>query len=177
MRLLQRVVALLVLSIAILILQPAANAHVSVISTSPQYQSTIDALPELVVIGFNSPLLVLGSEKTNTVDVINPSGASITLGEVHIKGETISIALNPDHAVAGDYTVRYRVVSTDGHAVSGSYHFLLSSGQEAVPIAAPETQAEHGFWHLHRIHVIEGALALLLILGWALYRARFAPGK
>jgi methionine-rich copper-binding protein CopC len=174
---LQRVVALLIFSIAILIMPPAANAHVSVISTSPQYQSTIDALPERIVIGFNSPLIVLGAAKTNTVDVINPNGESITAADVKVDGSTISVALNQSKAVAGDYTVRYRVVSTDGHAVSGSYHFLLSTGQPAAPLPPTQIENEHGFWHVHSLHVIEGLLALLAIGGWAFYRSRFAPGK
>ena len=180
MRQLLRVFALLIAFIAISLFQPAANAHVSVISTSPEYQSTVDVLPEQVVIGFNSSLIVLGSEKTNTVEVINSNGESVTLGDVKVDGSTISVSLNRDQAIAGDYTVRYRVVSADGHGVSGNYLFTLAGAASATPspmTTAPITDSEHGFWHLHRIHVIEGALALLVILGWALYRARFAPGK
>ena len=174
---LQRVLTLLISLLALLFIQPVANAHVSVISTSPQYQSTIDALPEKLVIGFNSPLIVLGAKKTNTLEVINPNGQSVVVGDVSVEGATISVALNQSQSVAGDYTVRYRVVSTDGHAVSGSYHFLLSTGQSALPLPAIEIEEDHGFWHLHTLHVVEGVLALLIIGGWALYRSRFAPGK
>lgn len=180
MRHLLRVFALLIPSIAISLFLPAATAHVSVISTSPQYQSTVEVLPEQVVIGFNSSLIVLGSEKTNIVEVINPDGVSVTLEDAKVDGATISVSLNRGQAIAGDYTVRYRVVSTDGHGVSGNFHFTLAGAASATPTpmtTAPLTDSEHGFWHLHRIHVIEGALALLLILGWALYRVRFAPGK
>ena len=173
----QRVFALLIPLLALLFIQPSAIAHVSVVSTSPQYQSSVDALPDHVVIGFNSPLIVLGSKKTNTVEVINPNGDSVTQGDAEVSGAVITVALNQDGAVAGDYTVRYRVVSTDGHAVSGSYHFLLSTGQSALPLPAAEIVQDHGFWHLHTLHVVEGAVALLAIAAWALYRSRFAPGK
>lgn len=173
----QRVFALLIVFTVISIFQPSANAHVSVVSTSPQYQSTIDTLPEQVVIGFNSPLIVLGSKKTNTLEVINPNLESVTLGDVKVDGSVISVALNQDGAVAGDYTVRYRVVSTDGHAVSGSYHFAISNGQSPAALAPAGIEEDHGFWHLHTLHTLEALLALALIATWALYRSRFAPGK
>jgi len=174
------VFALVVSLLAFLLIQPAAHAHVSVISTSPQYQTAVDQLPSEVVIEFNSPLIVLGSKNPNTLEVVNPSGASITTGQVTVDGAKISSALNQEKAVAGEYTVRYRVVSTDGHGVSGSYRFTLAGTASANPEAsapAPSIDSEHGFWHVHALHVYEGAFALLAIGIWWLYRARFAHRK
>jgi methionine-rich copper-binding protein CopC len=170
-------VALVIALIAFLSFPQSASGHVSVISTSPQYKSTVKHLPARVVIEFSSPLLVIGEKNSNYVEVINPNGAPATNGDELVEGSTISVALNKDRPVAGDYTVRYRVASTDGHAVSGSYHFFLSQGQLASQLPATEVTVEHGFWHFHRIHVLEGSAALFIILGWALYRARFAHGK
>ena len=177
MRPMQRAFALLIPMLGLLFIQPSANAHVSVVSTSPQYQSSLDQLPDSVVIEFNSPLIVLGTKNPNTLEVIDPNGSSITIGTIQVDGAKIQVSLNQEQAVAGDYTVRYRVVSTDGHGVSGSYHFLLSTGQSALPLPAAEIEQDHGFWHLHTLHVVEGALALLAIAAWALYRSRFAPEK
>ncbi|CAB4757037.1 MAG: hypothetical protein F2893_04830 [Actinobacteria bacterium] len=177
MKQLRRVLTLFISLCALLLVLPDAHAHVSVISTSPQYQSTIAKLPVEIVIEFNSPLLTLGTKNPKTIELINPSGLSITVGQARVEGSRVSMAIDQDQPVAGDYTVRYRVISTDGHAVSGSYHFQLSTGQAAVPLPSPQVISDHSFWHIHRTHVIEGLLAALLILGWALYRARFAPGK
>jgi methionine-rich copper-binding protein CopC len=154
-----------VLSIALFSLgsMPLAQAHVSVIKTVPQYQSTIKELPSQITITFSSPLVVLGSKNPNTITVLNPNKKSVPI--------------NTSNPVAGAYSVRYRVVSTDGHGVSGSYSFAVSTGEEAQPLPAPTADQGHGFWHLHLTHVLQGAGALLGIGAWALYRFRFAPRK
>lgn len=171
--------AVAVLSIALFTLGalPAAQGHVSVIKTVPQYQSTIEQLPSKISITFNSPLVVLGSKNPNTITVLNPNKKSVTLQDATVDGAVISVPLDTNNPVAGTYSVRYRVVSTDGHGVSGTYSFAVSSGEQAQPLPAPTTDQEHGFWHLHLTHVLQGAGALLGIGAWALYRFRFAPRK
>ena len=172
-------IAVTVLSIALFTVGalPAAHAHVSVVKTVPQYQSTVEQLPSQITITFNSPLVVLGSKNPNTITVLNPNKKSVTLQDATVDGAVISVPLDTSNPVAGTYTVRYRVVSTDGHGVSGSYSFAVSSGEQAQPLPAPTTDQEHGFWHLHLTHVLQGAGALLGIGAWALYRFRFAPRK
>jgi copper resistance protein C len=156
---------------------PAAHAHVSVVKTVPQYQSTVEQLPSQITITFNSPLVVLSSKNPNTITVLNPNKKSVTLQDATVDGAVISVLLDTSNPVAGAYSVRYRVVSTDGHRVSGSYSFAVSSGEQAQPLPAPTTDQEHGFWHLHLTHVLQGAGALAGIAAWALYRFRFAPRK
>jgi methionine-rich copper-binding protein CopC len=171
--------AVAVLSIALFSLGslPIAQAHVSVIKTVPQYQSTIEELPSQITITFNSPLVVLGSKNPNTITVLNPNKKSVTLQDATVDGAVISVPIDTSNPVAGAYTVRYRVVSIDGHGVSGSYSFAVSTGEEAQPVPAATTDQGHGFWHLHLTHVLQGAGALLGIGAWALYRFRFAPRK
>lgn len=176
MKWLIRVLALISISFLLLFSASPAQAHVSVIKTVPQYQTTVGQIPEQVVITFNSPLVTLGSKNPNTISVINSDREIVSIGSAVVEGAQISVQLNQDNVVEGDYTVRYRVVSTDGHGVSGSYHFAVGQGQIASQ-SEEEGGSEHGFWHLHLAHVLEGAAALLLIGGWALYRLRFAPRK
>ena len=172
-------IAVSVLSIALFSLGslPVAQAHVSVIKTFPQYQSIIKELPSQITITFSSPLVVLGSKNPNTITVLNPNKKSVTLQDATVDGAVISVPIDTSNPVAGAYTVRYRVVSTDGHGVSGSYSFAVSTGEEAQPLPAATTDQGHGFWHLHLTHVLQGAGALLGIGAWALYRFRFAPRK
>ena len=172
-------IAVSVLSIALFSLGslPVAQAHVTVIKTVPQYQSTIKELPSQITITFSSPLVVLSSKNPNTITVLNPNRKSVTLQDATVDGAVISVPIDTSNPLTGAYTVRYRVVSTDGHGVSGSYNFAVSSGEEAQPLPAPTADKGHGFWHLHLTHVLQGAGALLGIGAWALYRFRFAPRK
>lgn len=165
------------IAFASLALLPQAHAHVSVINTIPQYQSTVQELPSKITITFNSPLVVLGSKNSNTITVLNPNKKPVTLQEATVDGAVISIPIDTSNPVAGAYTVRYSVVSDDGHRVSGTYSFGVSDGLAAQALPETTTDEGHGFWHLHLTHVLQGAGALLLIGLWALYRLRFAPRK
>lgn len=174
MKWLIRVLALISISFLLLFSASPAQAHVTVVKTLPQYQTTVPQIPHQVMITFNSPLITLGSKNPNTITVLNPNKKSVTLQDATVDGAVISVPLDTNNPVAGTYSVRYRVVSTDGHGVSGSYSFAVSSGEQAQPLPAPTSDQEHGFWHLHLIHVLQGVGALLGIGAWALYRFRFA---
>ena len=168
-------------TIALLFIAPAANAHVSVTSTFPKYNSVITDLPNEVLITFDSPLITIGAENPNRIEVIDPKGKSISIGETFVSQTSLSIALNPKSLKSselGKYTIRYRVVSADGHGVSGSYRFTvaLSVGSPTEDPSVATVQ-EHGFWHLHLAHTLQVVAALLVIGGWALYRLRFAREK
>lgn len=179
MRQLPRVFILLISLIALFLIAPSANAHVSLVSTSPGENSTVDHLPAQVVIEFNEPLIIIGAENPNSLTVTSQSDASATSGDVQVSGSTISIALNEALTEVGDFTVSYRVVSSDGHEVSGSYKFTVSSEatvlSSPVPIQALE-EGQNGGKSLP-IYGFLGAFVVLTIGAWALYRARFAHRK
>lgn len=175
-----RISYILFITLAVLFpIQPAANAHVALVSTSPQENSTVEHLPARVVIEFNQPLLIIGAGKSNSLAVTSKSGATATKGQAQVRGSTISIALKQTLTEGGAFTVSYRVVSKDGHRVSGGYKFTLvnKAGENANP--APTAMSKNGQNHrnLQPIYGFLGVLALLTIGGWMLYRARFAHRK
>lgn len=165
--------------IAFFSIQPSAIAHVGVVSTSPQENSTAEQMPARVVIEFNEPLLIIGEAKPNSLAVTSKNGASATTGEVLVRGSTISIALKQTLTEGGAFTVSYRVVSSDGHRVSESYEFTVI--KEAVEVASPTPTAVLVAGQKQRnsppVYGISGVLALLGIGSWAFYRARFAHRK
>lgn len=179
MRQLPRVFILLISLMALFSIGPSASAHVSLVSTSPGENSTVDQLPARVVIEFNEPLIIIGAENPNSLKVTSQTGASATSGDIQVSGSTISIALNEAITEIGDFAVSYRVVSSDGHEVSGSYTFTLAGEATVltspVPIQALE-EGQNGGKSLP-IYGILGSLVGLAIGVWALYRARFAHRK
>ena len=164
---------------ALFSIQPSAIAHVGLVSTSPQENSTVEQWPTRVSIEFNEALLVIGEAKPNSLAVNSKSGASATNGQELVRGSTISIALKQTLTEGGAFTVSYRVVSRDGHRVSGSYEFIVE--EEASELATPTPTAvpatSQNQRNLPPVYGISGVLALLAIGSWALYRARFAHRK
>jgi methionine-rich copper-binding protein CopC len=161
--------------IALFSVQPSATAHVAVVSTSPQENSTLEQMPERVVIEFNEPLLIIGAGKPNSLAVTSKSGASVTTGRALVRGSTISIALKQALTDGGAFTVSYRVVSSDGHRVSGSYEFTVVDDEAEIVSLTPETGQNQR--NSLPVYWISGVLALLGFGSWALYRARFAHRK
>lgn len=99
---------------------PAA-AHAALIGASPSKGSTISAVPPEVTLRFNEEI----GKEFATVTVKGPEG-QVSTGKAEVEGPRVYQAINPEMA-EGKYTVAYRVVSKDGHAVSGSYNFTYGS--------------------------------------------------
>lgn len=165
--------------IALFSIQSTASAHVRVVSTSPQENSVVELLPKRVVVEFNEALIIIGAENPNFLTVTSKSGASATIGQAQVRGSTISISLNQALTESGDFTVRYRTVSRDGHRVSGGYVFTLVNQAGVIADPAPTVRPKEGQAprNSRPMYGILGVLALIAIGGWALYRARFAHRK
>ena len=101
-----------------------AEAHSTLISSFPKKGTTLGTLPKLVTLTFNEKLLILGVENPNSLSVASSSGKSITTGPVEVSGNKISISLKSIESF-GKFTITYRVVSADGHPISGKYFFTV----------------------------------------------------
>lgn len=117
---------------------PAA-AHASLLSSTPSDGERLEAAPEQVTLTFNESM----SEPAYIV-VTGPDGEQAAEGEVAVDGADVSVAL-VDGVGEGSYTVAFRVVSADGHPVTGQYAFGVGDGPISTPGAdqgegaAPET--------------------------------------
>ena len=85
--------------------------------------------PAQVTIRFDGPVRVLGG----TTVVANNGKRSVLAQKPRIRGSIVSIPLQ--RLRDGDYTVRWRVLSDDGHTIEGVFAFAVGAGQ-ATPRAA-----------------------------------------
>ncbi|MFD5244623.1 copper resistance protein CopC [Amycolatopsis sp. NPDC058340] len=129
--------AIAVLFMALACAQPAM-AHSVLVSSDPAKEASLDSAPAVVTLVFNEPL----DRGFTELAVLGPDGTSHWEGGPPVvTGEKLSAPLRPLGA-AGVYTVKYRVVSADGHPVSGSVPFTLTTagpGTAAVPKVRSET--------------------------------------
>jgi copper resistance protein C len=130
---LRRVVALVLLSAAALLLGGSpAWAHSRLVASNPAPDSSLDAPPATVSLTFNEPVQ-LGF---TTIAVVGPDGADYRTGEVTEVDTTISVPVLP-LGPAGPYELGYRVVSADGHPVSGAVTFSLTKAGPGSSQARP----------------------------------------
>lgn len=148
-------------------LAPVASAHAVLIATDPARGAKLDHSPAQVSATFNEPLQPAFAAMT----VVGPDANLWSVGDPRVAGAVISVALRP-LGPAGSYTVNYRVTSADGHVVTGSWTFELTTSGSGTPgpPAASTTPAAGGVpvWPL-----LAGAAAVIAIAaGWALRRTK-----
>ncbi|GAA1450217.1 copper resistance CopC family protein [Nocardiopsis tropica] len=126
------------LAAAALALAPSpALAHDVLTDSSPEDGQTLETVPEEVVLTFNNAPMEGGSG--SAVVVTGPDGeTTYEDGELSFDGTDVSVALSPLDE-AGEYTIGFRVVSSDGHPIQDSLTFTVT--EEAVAAAAPEPEA------------------------------------
>lgn len=97
-----------------------AHAHDEVVATTPEDGTALTAVPESVSLTFSDEVQSMGA----AVVVTDSTGARVADGAPVVDGVTVTQALLPDVA-AGPVKVAYRIVSSDGHPVTGSWTFTL----------------------------------------------------
>ena len=122
--------------LALLFVPWPATAHSNSVETNPAHGARLATLPAEATLTFN--------ESPKTIDVVlaGPDGEVNQLTP-QIHGPTIKVRL-PAAGPRGAYTLSYRVVSADGHPVSGSVGFRVAKGPApatATRPAAPATAA------------------------------------
>jgi hypothetical protein len=145
-----------------------AQAHAVLVSSSPSDGDVVASVPTEVVLIFDE---AVGSPAF--VSVIAPDGSNIAQGGAAVDGATVTQALRlvPEQ---GAYSMGYRVVSDDGHPVTGTIHFTVdpkNATATLTPAAPVATTAPHTpFWHRESTWVVIalGALALGVVLVFGL---------
>ncbi len=123
----KRVFLLLMAVVLTIHTSPSASAHSKITSFSPRQNSVVVELPETVIIKFSEAPLTFKKKKVNLISVSNPRKEMISVGETKVVGKSLIVALSDQEAVPGRYLVTYRMASPDGHVVTGSYRFTLTS--------------------------------------------------
>lgn len=120
--LLAAVVAALAFASALLFSAVPASAHDVAESTAPANGTSVAEVPASVSITFNNRPLAIGSGVTVTA-----GGENWADGPVEIIDNQAVQKLR-EGAPAGEYTVVWRVVSSDSHPIEGTFTFTATAG-------------------------------------------------
>ena len=131
---------LLLLVISLFLIAPA-SAHTSLVSSSPESGVVLNEVPAEVRLKFNESLLLVDSKNPNRIEVVNGIGQVVS-GMTVVEGPEIFTALDLSLEPSGEYSVKYRVVSADGHPVEGEYQFTVASPEviSAPVVDEPEDE-------------------------------------
>jgi methionine-rich copper-binding protein CopC len=126
-RLMSFVLASFVCAAAVLGLAGPAAAHDAAESSSPAEGASVPVPPEKVSVTFSNNPLGIGS----AFSIKDASGAEWADGAVQIVDNVASQKLKAG-APAGQYTVAWRVVSSDSHPIEGTFSFTAAAAAEGL---------------------------------------------
>jgi methionine-rich copper-binding protein CopC len=110
-----------------------ASAHSVLISTTPP-AAAVASMPDAVHLDFNER----PRGRFSVVHVFGPDGGRRDAGTLSVLNDTVTQPIAGSRP-AGVYTVDWRVVSADGHPVSGQWRFTATAA--AAPLAEPSVAA------------------------------------
>jgi methionine-rich copper-binding protein CopC len=108
-----------------------AAGHDSLVSADPADGATLPAGPQQVRLTFDQPV----QREFATITVTGPGNTRWDSGEAVVSGNSVTAPVRP-LGPPGEYVVGYRIVSADGHPVSGTLTFRLTAagaGTQAGP--------------------------------------------
>ncbi|MFK4034439.1 copper resistance protein CopC [Nonomuraea wenchangensis] len=130
---------LLLACVAAVVVPPyAAQAHNVLVGSDPRDGATLTAAPERVTLVFDQAV----RQGYAQIGVTGADGSSWADGDAVVAAERVSVKLKPLPG-GGAYVVGYRILSADGHPVTGKLTFTLAPAAAAspAPAAAPEAVA------------------------------------
>lgn len=113
---------------------PSAHAHAVLVASDPVDGSILSAAPPRVSLTFDEPVRMV----SGALQVISSNGTRVDLGAQLAPGNTVVEFAMPAYLPHDGYTAMWRLMSADGHEISGSVSF----GVGQSPTAPPPTTVE-----------------------------------
>jgi copper transport protein len=134
------------LVVAVLTLSGAAVAramprpHATLLSSEPAAGATVVAAPSRIRLLFSEPIEVAMSAAT----ISNANGSSFALTVAEDPHDVHALVASVPSLQPGPHTVRWHIVSADGHRVDGSFAFTIEGGGAASAAPLPNAATTGG---------------------------------
>ncbi|MDD2857502.1 MAG: copper resistance protein CopC [Candidatus Nanopelagicales bacterium] len=118
----------------------SGQAHSKLVTSSPANGAVLATAPAAVSFTFDEPLL----PGVDTISINDADGQNVSSTSVEPRGNTVSTNW-PAGLPAGTYQVAYRIVSGDGHPVTGAITFSYGvAGSAPSAGVAPAESSSSG---------------------------------
>ena len=101
-----------------------AYAHSTLVASNPKNGETLTKTPNLISLTFNENLIKISGKNVSRVSLIDSNNSVIKLGKTTINKSRITAKII-SALKSGNYKIRFRVVSSDGHPISGVIKFSI----------------------------------------------------
>ena len=170
------ILATLVVLFSLLFASPA-SAHAELVNTTPANGEQLTSPPTEIQMTF--------TESVNLIDdgirLIDNAGVSVPTSDPTVNARTVTWPM-PANLPEGPYVVTWRVVSSDGHPISGAFSFGVGTAAPAVPGSPTGTDTPNATrstptapWPVVAVR-LAGYVAFALFVGVAAFVLLCAPG-
>jgi copper transport protein len=111
-----------------------ASAHAILTRVSPEPDAVLEESPEEISLSFTETISI----PAQGIRLFDPSGSEVSGITAVARGSTMTAKV-PLLTTDGSYTVAWKAVSADGHAISGAYLFHLRLATLTQPVAGAES--------------------------------------
>lgn len=112
-----------------------ALAHAKLIRSQPKAKETLSQAPKLVELWFNEEL----EAGLNTIEVRDQQGTRVDRGEVTLSEGNKKAQIELGGLTSGIYTVLWKALSADQHAIHGQFPFSVVASSVAPASGTPRT--------------------------------------
>ncbi|WP_406250305.1 copper resistance CopC/CopD family protein [Microbacterium sp. M] len=139
--LLRAAAAILLGGMLVLVGAQSASAHAELLSTTPEDGAVLEEAPAEGVLSFNEPVQLIDG----SIRLFPGDEDPITL-DAHVSNTNV-VAEFPSGLDDGRFALSYRVVSADGHPITGAITFTIgdSGGVTPTPVIDTQTPKETTF--------------------------------
>ena len=102
----------------------SAVAHAELIKSFPVANSKLTKSPGFIQIEFGETLTTLKSKTANSITILDSKSHKMATSKISVKKSIARVELI-DTLKSGRYTIKYRVVSGDGHVLKSQFKFTL----------------------------------------------------
>ncbi len=135
-----RVLATALLALGLVPLAASASqAHSQLVSSTPTNGATLATAPTQVSFTFDENLL----PDLDTISINTELGENVASKQIEPVANSLSIPW-PSTITSGTYQVAYRIVSGDGHPVTGAITFTIGTASASPNVTKDVTQTQDG---------------------------------
>lgn len=145
------IAALLILTVA-----GPASAHDELLGSTPSPNEQLSTAPTSVVLTYSAAILHEGAE----IVVVDASGKDWTDGDPVIDTNTLTVPVASGLPEAG-YLVEWRVVSSDGHPISGTIPFAVG---DATPLQSSQATPDAGGDGISVVPFVVGGIVVVVVV-------------
>lgn len=127
-------IAALFAVLALMFTTTPAFAHDELVSSDPAADSVVEGLPDAITLTFSAELLSDGN--STVLEVTDTAGTMLNTDAPVVDGAVVTQTLSG--SADGAISVAWRVVSSDGHPISGTFGFTANA-VAPEPTATPTT--------------------------------------